>query len=206
MHSGLSFLMEDQVLSCDPLAQSIYLVARLRSIDSLQVILKNVDSINMREVLVIINGTVGVGKTSIAKSLASEIADAVFIEGDNLGFASPENDYVLKAGIKLISEHRKKGARLIIFDLFFDNLEKLEWFISQVGIESYVIYLSANETELSNRIRNRARARAESEILDSKRMKQNQDRMPNRGIEIDTNGKNTDEITSIIKKLIFANR
>jgi len=155
--------------------------------------------------LIVINGTIGVGKTSISKCLASEIAGAILIEGDSLGFASPTNDYVLNAGIDLISVLRKNGTKVIIFDMFFDDSQKLDWFISQVGLQSQVFYLLANEEELSNRIRQRARPRAESEIFDSKRLRQIQNRMKNRGIEIDTNGKSADEITAKIKKLISAN-
>lgn len=168
--------------------------------------------INEREILVVINGTVGVGKTSISKCLANEITGAIWIDGDSLGFATPdrlqdsyESDYGLRAGINLISLQRKKGIRAFIFDRFFENPDKLDWFISQVGLRSHVFYLSACEDELSLRIRKRASPRAESEILDSKRLQQSQNRMRNRGIEIDTNGKSAEEITTQIKKLIFAN-
>jgi broad-specificity NMP kinase len=156
----------------------------------------------MREMLIVINGTVGVGKTWISKYLASKIAGAVFIEGDSLGFASPKTDHVLRAGIDLISAHRKNGVKVFIFDMFFEDSQKLDWFLSEVGLESHVFYLSADEEELANRIRKRGRPRAESEILDSKRLRQSQDRMKNRGVEIDTNGKNEDEIIEKIKSLM----
>lgn len=163
------------------------------------------------ELLIIINGTVGVGKTSIAKCLADEIENALSIEGDSLGFAPPDhtdesfqNDYGLKVGIDLISKFRKNGTKVIIFDRFFENPKKLDWFISQVGLKCHVFYLLANEEELSNRIRKRARQRAESEILDSKRVHRNQESMKNRGVEIDTNGKSPAVVTKEIMKLIFA--
>jgi deoxyadenosine/deoxycytidine kinase len=163
-----------------------------------------VNSNEEREMLVVINGTIGVGKTWISKCLAREIPRAVCIEGDSLGFVSPTNDYVLNEAVNLISAYGKKGIKVFVFDLFFDSSQKLDWFISQVGIESHVFYLLANEDEISNRIRKRARPRGDSEILDSKRLRQNQDRMKNRGIEIDTNGKSAEQITSKIKELIFA--
>jgi deoxyadenosine/deoxycytidine kinase len=166
----------------------------------------------LHQSLVIINGTVGVGKTWISKCLASEIPGAVWIEGDSLGFALPErfedsyqNDYGLKAGINLISAHRKKGASVIVFDRSFSNPKELDWFVSQVGLKSHVFYLSASEDELSNRICKRAGSRAEFEVFDSKRLQQSQDKMKNRGVEIDTNGKSAEEITTKIKNLILMN-
>ena len=156
------------------------------------------------EMLIVINGTIGAGKTSISKCLASEIEQAVWIEGDSLGFASPKNDNVLSAGIDLIAMHRKNGIQVIVFDMFFDDAKKLDWFISQVGLESHVFYLAAAEDTISNRIRQRARERAQSEILDSKRLRQRQIGMENRGIEIDTNGRSAEEITAEIKKLLLA--
>lgn len=154
------------------------------------------------EILIIINGTVGVGKSSISKQLASEIAGAISIEGDSLGFVSPANDYVFDAAIKLIGTYCKNGVNVIVFDMFFDNPEKLNWFISQVDLESYVFYLSADEDELAKRIRKRARSRAEAEIWDSKRLRLSQDKMINRGIDIDTTGKSLEEITAKIKQHI----
>ncbi len=155
--------------------------------------------------LVVINGGIGAGKTTISKCLANEIVGAVWIEGDSLGFASPNNDYVLNAGIDLITAHSKNGARVIIFDMFFDDSQKLDWFISRVDFKSHVFYLSASEDEISERIRRRARPRSEAEILDSKRLRQNQDGMKNRGIEIDTNGKSAEEIAAKIKKIVSSN-
>lgn len=155
--------------------------------------------------VIIINGTIGVGKTLISKCLASEIPGAAWVEGDSLGFASPNSDFVLKAGIELISLHRKNGLKVIVFDMFFNDAKKLDWFISQTGLETRVFYLSADEGELSSRIRKRARQRAEAEIRDSTRLQQSQDGMKNRGIEIDTNGKSPNEITTEIKKLSFEN-
>jgi deoxyadenosine/deoxycytidine kinase len=163
-----------------------------------------VNSIETRELLIIINGTIGVGKTEISKCLASEIAGALSIEGDSLGFASPKNDHVLDAAIEFVSMHRKNGVRVLIFDMFFDDQEKLDGFIGHAGIDCFIFYLSACEDELSSRIRKRGRQRAESEILDSKRLLQSQVRMKNRGLEIDTNGKSTKEITAEIKNLILA--
>ncbi len=165
----------------------------------------NVLSSDTREMLVVINGTVGVGKTLISNCLADKIAGAMCIEGDSLGFASPENDHVLRVGIDLISTHWKNGVKVIVFDMFFNDPQKLDWFIAQTALEAHVFYLSASEEELANRIRKRARPRAESDILDSKRLRLNQDRMKNRGIEIDTNDKTPEEITEKIKNLIFAN-
>jgi broad-specificity NMP kinase len=163
--------------------------------------------------LIIINGTVGVGKTSISKSLAKEIAGAVSIEGDSLGFASPDlfedsyqNDHGLKVGIDLISTHLKNGLRVIVFDRFFDNPKKLDWFILQVGLRTHVFYLLAHAKELSNRIRKRASSRVEGEIFDSKRIQKSQNEMKNRGIEIDTNGKSAEEVTLEIKKVILVNK
>lgn len=122
-----------------------------------------------------------------------------------MGFVSPANDYVLSAAVDLISQYRKKGIKVFIFDMFFDNPQKLDWFISQVGIKSHVFYLLASEEEIFNRIRKHTRPRGEDEILDSKRVRQNQDRMKNRGIEIDTNGKSAEATTSKIKEFILAN-
>lgn len=169
-------------------------------------------SVDGREMLIIINGTVGVGKTSISKCLATKIASAVSIEGDCLGVASPDrfedshdHDYGLKVGLTLISDYRKKGFRVLIFDRFFENSQKLDWFISQVGLKTFVFYLSAREGELSNRIRKRARPGHGSEIFDSIRVQRNQHGMRNRGVEICTNDKTVEEVTAEIQKLLLLN-
>lgn len=124
--------------------------------------------------LIVINGTIGVGKTWISKCLMNEIPDSVGIEGDTLGFASPTSlqksnrtDVGLEAGIKLISGHLEKGIKFVIFDRSFDDREKLRDFISRVGLSSCVFYLSASIEEITSRIKKRNRPRVEAEITDS---------------------------------------
>lgn len=165
--------------------------------------------------LILINGTIGVGKTWISKCLASAVPDSVFIEGDTLGFASPatlqksaRSDFGLEAGIKLISGYIEKGVKFVIFDRSFDDREKLREFISRVGLPSCVFYLSASSEEITSRIRKRNRLRAEAEIIDSQRLlntQRNNFGKDGIGIEINTDGLSPEKIVFRIKRELSLN-
>ncbi len=165
--------------------------------------------------LLVINGTIGVGKTWISQCLSGEIPDSVCIEGETLGFASPtalqksnRSDVGLEAGIKLISEYMEKGTKFVIFDRSFDDLEKLRDFISKVSLPSHVFYLSATTEEIASRIKKRNRPRAEAEIMDSQRLLKTQREnfgQDGIGIEINTDGLSPKEIVYIIRSEISLN-
>lgn len=65
--------------------------------------------------VVLINGTLGVGKTWIARWLVSQLDHAAYIEGDTFGFVSPEllasqsrQQFSLEVGFDLITSFRRK--------------------------------------------------------------------------------------------------
>ncbi|OFZ21043.1 MAG: hypothetical protein A2X94_06845 [Bdellovibrionales bacterium GWB1_55_8] len=163
--------------------------------------------------LIIVNGTVGVGKTWVARTLLCQLDDAAYIEGDVLGFVSDNliatqsrQKLALNVACDLISAYRRLGARTIVFDSLFLSPDLMEDFIQRVGEPARVFYLSAETRSLSARILKRGRPQAEREVSETQEVERNQrGRFLNGalGFEIKTDNMSPDEIADLIKKKAF---
>lgn len=158
--------------------------------------------------VVIINGTLGIGKTWIARWLVSQLENAAYIEGDVLGFVSQEllvnqsrQQFSLEIGLDLISSFRRKGAKIIVYDYLFVDPALMTDFISKIGAPVKTFYLSASQEAVASRIKQRGRPQAEKELTDSTKVENIQRSsftIDNLGIEINTDNKNPEEIVELI--------
>ena len=166
----------------------------------------------MNKKLVIINGTMGVGKTTICKSLYKKLNDSVWLDGDwcwmmnpfeaneynknmvikNIGFLlrcfldNPKYEYVLFNWVIHIED---------IYELILSELEEYEF-------KLYKITLICDETNLRERIN--------KDIKNGERTKDNLEKSIERiemynklnSTKIETSKKTVQEITKEIKDII----
>lgn len=112
--------------------------------------------------IVIINGSLGVGKTATAWALAEKFTESVMIDGDYIGAIFPKdyNDdewtaYLYKTIAKLISFHQKNGFVNFVVNYVFENSEILAAFLKQLtklDEEIKTFYLSCEAKEQRERI------------------------------------------------------
>lgn len=157
--------------------------------------------------LIIINGTIGVGKTWIARTLLCQLDSAAYIEGDNLGFVSEDlfkdstrGTFALDIAAGLIELYKERGAKTLILDRLVLGTEQIESFLKAVKMPVYIFYLYANKEDIISRIKKRKRPQFESEIQDFEKIElgQRESLVANLGIEVDTSFKTPEEIVSEI--------
>ena len=112
--------------------------------------------------LIIINGTMGVGKTAVCKELNRALGGSVWLDGDWCWMMNPfiANDYNKRMveeniGFLLRSFLNNPAYEYVIFDWVIDREEIYKAILDQVGecrFELFKITLQCSESELRKRI------------------------------------------------------
>lgn len=115
--------------------------------------------------IVIINGSVGVGKTETSWELTSCFSKAIMLDGDYIGAVHPFEiydqervDYLYETLVYLISFHQSHGFDNFVINYVFEQPEQLTILKSLlVTLDSniYCFWLTCDETEQADRITNR---------------------------------------------------
>jgi thymidylate kinase len=160
--------------------------------------------------LIVINGTLGVGKTWISRWLLGQLEDAAYIDGDVLGFVSSNliqqrsrNELAIDVALDLITSFRRKGANTIVFDRLFVDPALLDSFISRAGLPVRIFYLSASPETIASRIQSRARPHAPRELTEAPEIEKTQRASFSQaqlGFEINTDGLTPEDVVERIKK------
>lgn len=169
----------------------------------------------MRKKLIIINGVMGVGKTTISKLLYKELENSFWLDGDNCWMMNPfivneENKSMVLDNITYILNNfiKNSSGQYIIFNWVIHTDEIMETILNKLilcNVDVYKISLICKKDELISRI--------EKDIKNGLRDSSNIERSLERlslynkmnTIKIDTTYKDLHTIVSEIKKLIFKN-
>lgn len=114
--------------------------------------------------IIIVNGILGVGKSSTAQSLAECLENSVYIQGDDYSEFEefdPRNRQHLVRVLSDIARHVNSLSNTsnIIVDYIFEDQEQLDYFLSSLHANRDYrhFYLYCNESEHRERILNRNR-------------------------------------------------
>ncbi|MBW6409512.1 AAA family ATPase [Clostridium weizhouense] len=162
--------------------------------------------------LIIINGTMGVGKTTVSKSLYKALPNSAWLDGDWCWMINPftvneENKEMVIKNISymLNSFLENSSIQYIVFNWVIDTDEIMNLILDNLFTKSFYLYkitLICSKNELIRRVG--------LDILDGKREKDSLNRSLERltlyskmdTIKLDTTLKNINKIVNEIKSLI----
>jgi deoxyadenosine/deoxycytidine kinase len=163
--------------------------------------------------IILINGTLGVGKTWIARWLLCQLPESAYIEGDTLGFVSPElfqgssrKAFALEVALDLVSAFRKRNAKTIVFDQLFVDPELYDSFVWRVGGPVQSFYLSASPEVIRSRIQQRGRPQVEREMAEAQEVEKTQRTLlgaARLGTEINTDELSPERVVGLIQKRLI---
>ena len=117
--------------------------------------------------IIIINGSLGVGKSSVAEQLHYKFDKSVHLDGDCIGDVQPFKiydearlDHLYRTMELLIGFHQKNGYHNFVINYVFESPESLQELLDLLrpldpSIHCY--WLTCDEEEQAKRIRNRSR-------------------------------------------------
>jgi hypothetical protein len=117
--------------------------------------------------VIILNGAMGVGKTTTARELTERLAPALFLDADHVADFRPFDvcepahlDYIEDTLCHLLAFHAANGFERIIIAWVFETPERLERFTARLreqdhGVQAFRLTCAADEHE--RRVRMRAR-------------------------------------------------
>lgn len=124
--------------------------------------------------IIILNGSVGVGKTSVAWDLNAQLDKSVMLDGDYLGAVHPFEiydgkrvAYLYKTILLLIDFHQSSGYENFVINYVFETTEQLETLIALLQPYDQQIlsfWLVCSEKEHKKRVRRRSNWNMEWEL------------------------------------------
>lgn len=121
--------------------------------------------------IIVLNGPLGIGKSTLGEALAESIDGCVMIEGDRLVAANPphrdELEHLHSAIALLVEHHYRFGYRHFVVDYFWRSpadLADLRRWLVHIDTAFHCFLLTLPAEENLRRIEQRARARAMDEL------------------------------------------
>lgn len=166
----------------------------------------------MRKKLIIINGVMGVGKTSVSKALYKQLDNSFWLDGDNCWMMNPfevtsENKYMVIDNITYLINNfiKNSKSKYIILNWVIHTDEIMDSILYKINmdkIDLYKITLICGEDTLVKRIKKDIK----SGIRDEDNIKRSLDKLKlyknMNTLKIDTSNKSIDEIVENIKNII----
>ena len=166
----------------------------------------------MRKKLIIINGVMGVGKTTISKCLYKNLENCFWLDGDNVWMMNPfvvdeENKKMVLSNITYIINNflGNSNSKYVLFNWVIHTDEIMNEILNKINlidVDVYKITLMCNKEELIKRINKDL----ELGIRDEDNIRRSLDKydMYNKmnTIKIDTSNKSIDDIVRDIKVII----
>ncbi len=161
--------------------------------------------------IVIINGSVGVGKTSVSRELQEKFNKSIMLDGDYIGAVRPFEiydqsriNYLYKTLQHLIEFHISNGFEHFIINYVFESnssLSNLIHLFDKTNLEVKCIWLTCSVEEHKKRILSRETDQKDWELKRFIELNNIQKKANNIGFigeKIETDGKTIKEITEII--------
>jgi len=167
--------------------------------------------------IIIINGSLGVGKSSVAEQLHLKFDKSVNLDGDHIGFVHPFEIYddvrishLYRTLELLIGFHQKNGYHNFVINYVFESpksLQELLELLHPLDSSIHTYWLTCNAEEQERRIRKRQRDQIEWELKRFIKLQQIQTKAAQQGFigkEIDTTNLTSAEATMVIWEDIFS--
>lgn len=163
--------------------------------------------------IVILNGPLGVGKTETAWKLLECFDHAAILDADYVGGNVHPYDYhnpdaVRTATDSLVAlaehQHTRLGLANFVISGVFETVEQLHYLTSRLSnVDSTILpyLLMASESELENRVRNRANGDMNREVARAKELRQillNPSLLKHLGKHVDTSGLSIEDVANYI--------
>lgn len=161
--------------------------------------------------IIIINGSVGVGKSSVAEELHLKFDKSIHLDGDHVGNVHPFEiydeariDHLYRTLELLVGFHQKNGYSNFVINYVFESSDSMNALLERLrpldpSIHTY--RLTCDEAEQARRIRGRHSTDLEWELTRSVELSQIQSKAVREGfigIEVDTTGLTTAEVAERI--------
>lgn len=166
--------------------------------------------------IIIINGSLGVGKTSVADELHWKFDKSIHLDGDAIGdvhpfeiYSTERIDHLYRTLELLIRFHQEHGYHNFVVNYVFespDSLQDLLNLLQPLDTSIHVYWLTCNEQEQARRIRERQRGNIDWELSRSAELRHIQAKATQDGfigIEVDTSKLSLLEVADFIWKDIF---
>jgi len=166
--------------------------------------------------IIIINGSVGVGKTSVADALHRKFARSVALDADHIGDVHPFEiydeqriDQLYRTLELLVGFHQKNGYANFVINYVFESpesLQKLLDLLHPLDPSIQVYWLTCEAQEQARRIRNRQGEDLEWELkrfVELQKIQENAAQQGFIGKKVDTSGLTTAQVAEAIWQDIF---
>ncbi|MDJ0752531.1 MAG: AAA family ATPase [Ardenticatenaceae bacterium] len=117
--------------------------------------------------IIIINGSLGVGKSSVSKAIHRRFEKSVYLDGDHIGYVHPFEiydeariDHLYRTLALLVSFHQENGYANFVINYVFESpesLQKLLDLLRPLDPAVHVYWLTCDPEEQEQRIRSRNR-------------------------------------------------
>jgi broad-specificity NMP kinase len=166
--------------------------------------------------IIIINGSLGVGKSSVADELHSKFDKSVHLDGDYIGDVHPYEiyddariDHLYRTLELLIGFHQENGYHNFVINYVFessDSLQDLLELLRPLDPVIHTYWLTCDEKEQAKRIQGRRRSELEWELSRFIELQQIQAKAAQQGFigkEVGTTGLSSAEVAEEIWNDIF---
>jgi chloramphenicol 3-O-phosphotransferase len=166
--------------------------------------------------IVIINGSVGVGKTSVGEELHWKFDKSIHLDGDCIGNVHPFEiydyariDHLYRTLALLIGFHQQNGYQNFVINYVFESADSLQDLLNlllPLDDEIHTYWLTCEKNEQEKRIRGRGGSDVEWDLNRYIELQEIQQKGAQEGFigkEVDTSGSSAAEVATSIWKDIF---
>lgn len=161
--------------------------------------------------IIIINGSLGVGKSSVADQLRYKFDKSIHLDGDHIADVHPFRiydearlDHLYRTLELLVGFHQKNGYHNFVINYVFETPESLQELLDLLrpldpSIHCY--WLTCDQEEQAQRIQNRSREDLEWELgrfVELRRIQQEASQRGFIGKEVDTTRLSPEDVAQII--------
>lgn len=167
--------------------------------------------------IIIINGSVGVGKSTTAEELHWKFSRSVCLDGDSIGNVNPFEiydderiDHLYRTLALLIDFHRKNGYQNFVINYVFESpasLQSLLDLLQPLDPSIHVYWLTCEKEKQAERIQGRQRSDIDWELnrfVELQQIQRDAAQQGFIGIEIDTTHLTSKEVAETIWNHIFS--
>ena len=169
--------------------------------------------------IIIINGSLGVGKSSVAEQLHYKFDRSVHLDGDCIGDVQPFKIYdearlnhLYRTMELLLGFHQKNGYQNFVINYVFETPESLQELLDllrPLDPSIHCFWLTCDEEEQAKRIRNRSREDLQWELgrfVELRRIQKEASQCGFIGKEVDTTKLSSEEAAQTIWKDVFSSQ
>ncbi len=166
--------------------------------------------------ILIINGSLGVGKTSVAEQLHWKFDKSVHLDGDSIGDVHPFEiydpariDHLYRALALLVAFHQQNGYQNFVINYVFESAQSLGDLLAllrPLDPSIHIFWLTCNPQEQEQRIRARSRDQIEWELarfIELQKIQAAASQEGFIGLEIDTSNLSASEAAEKIWARVF---